>query len=74
MEHYSLSSVYCEKNAIVKVPVVNNDSINIREILNMTALLGHDVADSMEMAKFLRRFSGNIEKGIELLEGSCAIR
>lgn len=51
---------------IVKKPVVINDSIEIREILNMTILLDHDVADGMEMARFIKRLKNNIEQGVEL--------
>jgi len=51
---------------IAKKPVVVNDKIEIRELLNMTVLLDHDVVDGAIMARFLSRLSENIEKGIEL--------
>jgi pyruvate/2-oxoglutarate dehydrogenase complex dihydrolipoamide acyltransferase (E2) component len=51
---------------IVKKPVVINDSIEIREILNMTILLDHDVADGMEMARFIKQLKNNIEQGVDL--------
>lgn len=51
---------------ITKKPVVVNDKIEIREILNMTALLDHDVVDGGEMARFISKLSDNIEKGKEL--------
>lgn len=51
---------------IAKKPMVINDKIEIREVLNMTVLLDHDVVDGGIMARFLSRLSENIEKGIEL--------
>ena len=51
---------------ITKKPVVINDKIEVREILNMTVLLDHDVIDGMQMAGFISKLSDNIENGIEL--------
>jgi len=51
---------------ITKKPVVVNDKIEIREILNMTVLLDHDVIDGAPMARFIKNLSKNIENGIEL--------
>ena len=38
----------------------------IRQILNMTVLLDHDVIDGGVMARFISDLSANIERGIEL--------
>ena len=51
---------------ITKKPVVVEDKIVIREILNMTVLLDHDVIDGAPMARFVSALSENIEKGIGL--------
>lgn len=51
---------------ITKKPVVVNDKIEIREMLNMTILLDHDVIDGAPMARFISNLSKNIENGIEL--------
>jgi len=51
---------------ISKKPVVVRDKIEIREILNMTILLDHDVIDGAPMARFISDLSENIEKGIDL--------
>ncbi|MEE4176442.1 MAG: 2-oxo acid dehydrogenase subunit E2 [Bacteroides sp.] len=51
---------------VVKKAVVIDDGIEIREMLNMTVLLDHDVVDGMEMAKFIKRLKNNIEQGVEL--------
>lgn len=48
---------------VVKKPVVLNDQIVIREILNMTMLMDHDVIDGAQMARFISDLSVNIEKG-----------
>jgi len=51
---------------ISKKPVVVNDKVEIREILNMTVLLDHDVIDGAPMARFLSVLTDNIENGIGL--------
>jgi len=51
---------------LTKIPVVVDEKIEIREILNMTILLDHDVIDGAPMARFISDLSDNIEKGIEL--------
>ncbi len=51
---------------IAKKPIVIDDKIEIREILNMTVLLDHDVIDGAPMARFLSDLSSNIEKGYGL--------
>jgi len=52
--------------SIIKKPVVIDDKIEIREILNMTVLLDHDVIDGAPMARFIKELSQNIEDGIFL--------
>ena len=51
---------------ITPKPIVVNDKIEIREMLNITVLLDHDVVDGAQMARFISKLSDNIEKGIEL--------
>ncbi len=51
---------------VLKKPVVVNDEIVIREMLNMTILMDHDVIDGAPMARFIRDLSGNIEKAVGL--------
>jgi pyruvate/2-oxoglutarate dehydrogenase complex dihydrolipoamide acyltransferase (E2) component len=48
---------------IAKKPIVIDDKIVIREILNLTILIDHDVIDGSPMARFIRDLSSNIEKG-----------
>lgn len=48
---------------ITKKPVVVDDKIEIRAMLNMTILLDHDVVDGVPMARFISDLTDNIEKG-----------
>lgn len=51
---------------ITKRPTVVNDKIEIREMLNVSVLMDHDVVDGALMARFISNLSDNIKKGIEL--------
>lgn len=51
---------------ITPKPIVVNGKIEIREMLNITVLLDHDVVDGAQMARFISSLSDNIEKGKEL--------
>ena len=53
-------------STVAKKPVVVNDEIAIREILNMTILLDHDVIDGAPMARFIHDLSGLMETGAGL--------
>lgn len=53
-------------SSITKKPVVRNNEIQIREILNMSVLLDHDVIDGADMARFISELSGSIEKALKL--------
>ncbi len=53
-------------SGVVQKPVVVGGKIEIREILNMTILLDHDVADGAPMARFISELSQNIENGVGL--------
>lgn len=48
---------------ISKKPVVFKNQIEIREILQMTVLIDHDVVDGGIMARFISNLSYNIENG-----------
>lgn len=52
--------------SVMKKPVVKNDKIEIREILNLTVLIDHDVIDGGSMARFISALNRNIEAGIFL--------
>ncbi len=49
---------------IIKKPAVADEQLQIREMLNMSVLLDHDVADGMEMTRFIKKLARNIETGV----------
>lgn len=51
-------------SAVIKKPVVVNNQIEIRDILNLSILFDHDVLDGAPMARFISDLSKNIENGI----------
>lgn len=53
-------------SSIIKKPWVVDDKIVIREILNMSVLLDHDVIDGANMARLISDLSNNIESGLHL--------
>jgi len=53
-------------SSITKKPKVVDDRIEIREILNMTILLDHDVIDGAQMARLISQLVDTVEKAIGL--------
>ncbi|KUO67119.1 MAG: dehydrogenase [Lutibacter sp. BRH_c52] len=53
-------------SSIIKKPYVIDDRIEIREMLNMSILVDHDVIDGAPMAKLIGELSMNIENGLNL--------
>jgi pyruvate/2-oxoglutarate dehydrogenase complex dihydrolipoamide acyltransferase (E2) component len=51
---------------VARKPIVRGSNIEIREILNMTVLIDHDVIDGAQMARFISDLSCNIEEGLGL--------
>ena len=64
--HTSVHPLSFGVGSIIKKPVVIDDEIEIREILNMTVLIDHDVMDGAPMARFVTKLSKNIESGLGL--------
>ena len=52
--------------SVLKKPVVIGDEVKVREILNMTVLIDHDVIDGAPMVRFLNDLTRFIESGSEL--------
>lgn len=48
-------------NNVVKKPAVINNVIKIRELLNITVLVDHDIIDGAPVARFIRTLAKNIE-------------
>jgi len=61
--HKSVHPVSFGIGSVIKKPVVMDDGIKIREILNMTILIDHDVVDGAPMVRFLNDLTKYIEKG-----------
>ena len=52
--------------SIIKKPVVVENEIVIRDILNVSILIDHDVMDGAPMARFINELKTNIENGLNL--------
>jgi len=61
--HRSVHPISFGIGSIIKKPVVVNDAVTIREILNMTILFDHDVIDGGPMVRFISDLSENINRG-----------
>ena len=64
--HRSVHPISFGVGSILKKPVVTGDEILIREILNMTILVDHDVIDGAPMVRFLDDLTSYIETGKEI--------
>ena len=49
----------------MKKPVVVDNEVVIREIMNMTLLIDHDVMDGVPMARFIK---GDLERRIRIFD------
>lgn len=61
--HTSIHPISFGIGSVIKKPVVINDEIKIREVLNMTVLLDHDVIDGGPMVRFINDLVKSIECG-----------
>ncbi len=61
--HKSIHPISFGIGSIIKKPVVINDEIKIREVLNMTILIDHDVIDGAPMVRLLNTLTKQIEDG-----------
>jgi pyruvate/2-oxoglutarate dehydrogenase complex dihydrolipoamide acyltransferase (E2) component len=59
--HKSVHPLSFGIGSVLKKPVVIGDEILIREILNMTILVDHDVIDGAPMVRFLNELTAGIE-------------
>jgi pyruvate/2-oxoglutarate dehydrogenase complex dihydrolipoamide acyltransferase (E2) component len=65
--HKSVHPLSFGIGSVIKKPVVFDDEIKIREILNMTILVDHDVIDGAQMVRFLADLTKSFEKeGVEV--------
>jgi pyruvate/2-oxoglutarate dehydrogenase complex dihydrolipoamide acyltransferase (E2) component len=61
--HRSIHPVSFGVGSIIRKPVVVGNEIKIREILNMTILIDHDVIDGAPMVRLLNELTRYIETG-----------
>lgn len=52
--------------SVIKKPVVVDNTVQIREMLNITVLVDHDVVDGAPIARFVNDLTKNISSGIAL--------
>ncbi len=64
--HKSVHPISFGIGSIIKKPVVINNEVKIREILNMTILVDHDVIDGAPMVRLLDDLTEYIETGREI--------
>lgn len=60
--HKSVHPISFGIGSILKKSVVVDNEIRIREILNMTVLVDHDVIDGAQMVRFLKDFTKQMEQ------------
>jgi pyruvate/2-oxoglutarate dehydrogenase complex dihydrolipoamide acyltransferase (E2) component len=59
--HKSIHPISFGIGSVTKKPLVVNDSVEIREVLNITILIDHDVIDGVPMAKFVKELVKELE-------------
>lgn len=64
--HTSVHPLSFGIGSILKKPFVIGNKVEIREVLNMTILVDHDVIDGGQMVRFLKELTRQIENGEEL--------
>ncbi len=64
--HKSVHPVSFGVGSVIKKPVVFENEVKIREILNMTILVDHDVVDGAPMVRFLDDLTDYVENGKEI--------
>jgi pyruvate/2-oxoglutarate dehydrogenase complex dihydrolipoamide acyltransferase (E2) component len=68
--HKSVHPISFGIGSVLKKPVVINNEIGIREILNMTILVDHDVIDGAPMVRLLDDLTKYIESGEFIITGN----
>ncbi|HEX7467263.1 MAG TPA: 2-oxo acid dehydrogenase subunit E2 [Methanobacterium sp.] len=66
--HKSVHPISFGVGSILKKPVVIENEVKIREILNMTILVDHDVIDGAPMVRFLKDLTNHLETGNEIID------
>ncbi|HKK41482.1 MAG TPA: 2-oxo acid dehydrogenase subunit E2 [Bacteroidales bacterium] len=61
--HKSVHPLSFGIGSVIRKPVVEGNEIKIRDVLNMTILIDHDVIDGAPMVRFLNELTDYIESG-----------
>ncbi len=61
--HNTVHPISFGVGSVLKKPVVINDKIEVREILNMTILFDHDIIDGAQMVRLVNSLTRSIENG-----------
>jgi hypothetical protein len=61
--HRSVHPVSFGIGSVIKKPVVIDNEVRIRDILNMTVLVDHDLTDGAPMVRMLKDLTNYIEAG-----------
>ena len=61
--HRSVHPVSFGVGSVIKKPVVINNEVKIRDILNMTVLVDHDLVDGAPMVRMLKELTKYLETG-----------
>ncbi|MGW8316511.1 MAG: 2-oxo acid dehydrogenase subunit E2 [Bacteroidales bacterium] len=64
--HKSIHPISFGIGAVTRKPRVVGNEVKIREILQMTVLLDHDVIDGAPMVRFINALAGRIEQGEDI--------
>lgn len=64
--HKSVHPISFGIGSVIQKPAVVDHEIKIRDVLNMTILIDHDVIDGAPMVRFLKELTNNIEMGAGL--------
>jgi len=64
--HKSVHPLSFGVGSVLKKPVVRDNEVKVREILNMTILIDHDVIDGAPMVRFLSDLTDSLETGKEV--------
>lgn len=69
--HKSVHPVSFGVGSVLRKPVVFENQIKIREVLNITILVDHDVIDGAPMVRFLDDLTDYIETGKEIISANA---
>jgi hypothetical protein len=64
--HKTVHPISIGIGSVIRKPVVVDGEITVREILNLTVLMDHDVMDGAPMVRFVKELTRRMEKGTDI--------